>query len=73
MSKADVHVYPENDLRPHELEGFACPCEPSVELIGAAFLIIHNAYDHREIIEQAVDIMNEESQNDDPGPIGNEP
>lgn len=55
----DVHVYPLDDLREHITEGTECPCEPTIEVIGASLLIIHNAFDHREIVEQAVDIMNE--------------
>ena len=53
----DVNVMPENDLKPH-IESADCACEPTVEVIGASLLIIHNSYDHREIIEQAIDIMN---------------
>ena len=54
----DVHVYPENDLHEHVLVGTDCPCAPTVEVVGASLLIIHNAFDHREIVEQAIDIMN---------------
>lgn len=59
-SDDDVHVYPENDLQEHVLTGTCCPCEPTVEVMGASLLIIHNAFDHREVIEQAIDIMNGE-------------
>ena len=58
----DVNVYPLNDLQEHiteGAEGVECPCSPSVEVIGASLLIIHNAFDHREVVEQAIDIMNE--------------
>ena len=58
MADNDTHVYPLNDLREHILEGVDCPCEPTVEVIGASLLIIHNAFDHREIVEQAIAIMN---------------
>lgn len=58
MSADDIHVYPINDLREHVVIGVDCPCEPCVEVIGANLLVIHNAFDNREIIEQAIDIMN---------------
>ncbi len=54
----DVHVYPLDDLQEHVTVGTDCPCEPTVTVEGAVLLIIHNAFDHREIIEQAIDIMN---------------
>jgi hypothetical protein len=58
MANNDIHVYPLNDLREHITDGPSCPCEPRVELEGAALIYIHNAWDHREIVEQAIDIMN---------------
>lgn len=60
MADNDIHVYPVNDLQEHVLVGVDCPCDPDVEVIGATLLIVHNAFDHREIIEQAIDIMNGE-------------
>lgn len=58
MADSDVHVYPLNDFHEHILEGADCPCGPAVEVVGASLLIVHNAWDHREIIEQAIAIMN---------------
>ncbi len=58
------HVYPINDERKHELVGTMCPCRPTVEWAdpktGKAYveaLVIHNAFDCRELIEQAEEIM----------------
>ena len=58
------HVYPVNDEREHELEGTMCPCGPRVEWsdpkTGAAYaeaLVIHNAFDCREIVEEAERIL----------------
>jgi hypothetical protein len=61
-SDGDVHVYPENDLREHVTVGTDCPCDPMVEVVGANLLIIHYAFDHREIVEQAIDIMNSDNE-----------
>jgi hypothetical protein len=58
MSADDIHVYPLNDLWEHIVDGPGCPCEPRIEVSGAALLYVHNAFDHREIVEQAIDIMN---------------
>lgn len=55
----DVNVLPVDDLKPH-IESADCECNPTVEVIGASLLIVHNSYDHREIVEQAIDIMNGE-------------
>jgi hypothetical protein len=43
----NVHVYPCNDLAPHNLESNICPCNPKIE----GGLIIHNSFDKREIKE----------------------
>jgi hypothetical protein len=51
MSDGDVHVYPINDKREHVLEGTNCPCEPTVEVHGAHLVVIHNAFDFREVAE----------------------
>ena len=58
MADNDIHVYPLNDLQEHKTVGVDCPCEPTVKVEGATLIIIHNAFDHREIVEQAIDIMN---------------
>lgn len=43
-----LHVLPRNDTHEH-VESVKCPCNPKVENDGR--LIIHNAYDKREILE----------------------
>ncbi len=59
MANNDVHVYPINDLREHIVDGPGCPCKPRIEIEGATLIYVHNSWDHREIVEQAIDIMNE--------------
>lgn len=56
----DTHVYPLNDLRGHVTKGVECPCNPTIEVIGKNLLIIHNAFDNREVVEEAIAIMNNE-------------
>jgi len=47
----DINVMPINDKREHE-DGVNCHCHPRIEIEGASIIIIHHAYDHREICEQ---------------------
>jgi len=49
------HIYPLNDIREHELEGTSCWC--GVEVDWENELVIHAAADHREIVEQAEEII----------------
>jgi hypothetical protein len=58
---SDLHIYPLKDLREHITDGPGCSCNPTVEVHGANLLYIHSSFDHREIFEQAVDIMNGEN------------
>ena len=52
MSDDDLHVYPIDDKKEHTLIGADCDCDPTKEVNGANLLIIHNAYDFREIAEE---------------------
>ncbi len=60
------HIFPTNDLREHVLVGLGCPCEPEVVLDGAHLIVRHNAFDHREIVEQAINIMNGVDEDEPP-------
>lgn len=51
----DIDVMP--TAEEHQ-QGAECKCRPTVEVKGAYLLVIHNSYDKREFIEQAIDIMN---------------
>jgi hypothetical protein len=64
----DIHVYPLNDLQEHVVDGPGCPCEPRIEVEGAVLIYIHNAWDHREIVEEAIRIMNGEDREAPPFP-----
>lgn len=52
-----IHILPINDLEPHDEEGTTCKCEPRVEFAEGGMLVIHNAFDNREIIEQVIKIL----------------
>lgn len=56
------HTFPLNDLRVHVLVGPDCPCKPEIKLYGAHLLVVHNSFDHREIVEEAIRIMNGEDE-----------
>ena len=51
----DIDVLP---IGEDHAPGTACVCGPEVEIIGAQLVIVHRSFDHREIIEQAIAIMN---------------
>ncbi len=51
------HVIPTNDAMEHR-EGTDCPCNPRVEQLGLGdAVIVHHAWDGREIDEQFVSEM----------------
>ena len=43
-----IHVYPENDLYPHNTDSAECPCCPRIEQEGRTVRVIHNAWDQRD-------------------------
>jgi len=45
------HVYPVNDIAEHALGGFECECGPEIDFENN--IIIHNAFDGRDLIEAA--------------------
>lgn len=51
----DVDILP---LGEDHSRGPFCACGPIVTIYGARLVVSHNAFDHREIVEEAVDIMN---------------
>ena len=48
--KPEINVVPINDLREHQ-DCKDCHCKPKVEVRSDRILIIHNAYDHRELFK----------------------
>lgn len=47
-----IHIYPVNDIHEHKIEGDDCWCAPLIEWEGEQKIVIHNAADKREYIEQ---------------------
>jgi hypothetical protein len=50
------HIYPINETERHVLEGYSCPCNPKIDWENE--LVIHRAFDHREVVEEANEILN---------------
>lgn len=48
--KNSIHVLPENDQQEH-IKDFTCKCFPVIGFEADRILIIHNAFDGRETIE----------------------
>lgn len=48
------HVYPVNDLLPHNTESMYCECNPKLERNenDDGWIIVHNAWDGRETREK---------------------
>lgn len=53
----DIDILPSGE---NHTFGSECVCEPSVEVFGANLIYTHNSFDHREVVEQAIAIMNGE-------------
>ena len=49
------HVYPLDEEAKHILEGTTCPC--GVQVDWEYGIVIHNAFDHRQVIEEAEEII----------------
>lgn len=52
MSADDIHVCPIADRYKHVTAGTECPCNPEIRLEGSQLIVIHNAFDFREIAEE---------------------
>lgn len=44
-----LHVWPENDLHPHVLEGLWCECDP---FVSEWKIVTHHSFDKREQFER---------------------
>lgn len=48
------HVYPTEDEREHDTnKGPQCHCNPKLQNVEGGTVVIHNAYDCREFVEEA--------------------
>ena len=48
-----LHVYPLDDLKEHCCDGDGvCDCMPRYEVVDGTTLVIHNAWDGREYLEE---------------------
>ena len=45
-----IHVAPIDDEKPHDLTPF-CICEPETKVENGRLLIVHKAFDFREVLE----------------------
>ena len=56
-----LHVYPLNEEEQRNLEGLSCKCMPKYDWENE--IVIHNSFDHREIIEEVNEILTNNSIN----------
>ena len=47
-----IHVYPLDEESRHNLTGTLCECMPTVDFNGSEAIVVHNAFDGREMFEQ---------------------
>lgn len=52
----DIHILPFGEEEAHTPE--ACICNPKIALEGATLIVTHNAFDLREIVDQALELLN---------------
>ena len=55
------NILPVGDLKEHS-EDSTCECHPRVIYENGEMIIIHNAFDHRELKEQLLDELNLQSK-----------
>lgn len=53
-----VIIIPVNDIEEHEEELTTCKCNPKVIFENGEMIIVHNAFDGRELEEQINDLLN---------------
>lgn len=51
------HVTPVDDIQEHT-ESITCECSPTVKTENGRLIVVHNAFDGRELIEQMNDNLN---------------
>ena len=51
-----LHVLPVNDIRLHSESGEICHCNPRIDRSNDEVLVIHNAFDGREMFEEGSDL-----------------
>lgn len=49
-----MHVYPLNDIDDHDTSsnGHKCKCDPEIILENGEMIVVHNAFDGRELTEE---------------------
>lgn len=52
-----INILPINDLYEHE-ENTTCHCEPKVIYESGEIIVVHNAFDGRDIIEVVNEMLN---------------
>lgn len=51
MNHELLHIVPTDDSGEHQLDGLDCPCHPALEHSDGTLLVIHRAYDLRDLLE----------------------
>ncbi len=57
-----IEITPINDEKEHT-SGTTCDCCPRLIMESGEMIVVHNAYDNREIVEKFYEVLNEKSAN----------
>lgn len=52
MTDRVIHVLPIDDTGLHAESGFYCNCNPTVEWVDGAAIVVHNSFDGRELFRE---------------------
>jgi hypothetical protein len=58
-----IQIIPLNDTKEHDKTRW-CECNPILETVNNILIVSHNAYDLREVIEVANEILNNKNAKD---------
>jgi hypothetical protein len=47
-----IRVIPKNDIKDHDEYSTTCACDPSVFFENGEMIVVHNAFDRRQDIEE---------------------
>ena len=51
------YIYPEYEKEKHLVKTTQCPCRPRLEIIHGILKLIHSAFDGRDLIEEAEELV----------------
>lgn len=47
-------VVPSTDSKPHDIEGYTCPCNPRTEVTEGSHMVVHNSWRDMASIDESL-------------------